>query len=140
MKKILTITAITAALLTGCITKQPGNTPESPPVYSVSPDLTNSVAVARGVNTALSPLNPHSGITDYAVESVGGLLLAISAYIAKRKNDEANRQKQAADSLAETIVAAGIQSKALQTAGHNGVIESVATHIDNNTPVVTGPS
>lgn len=128
---LIAITAL-CLILTSCVTKQPGNSPDSPPVYSVSPELTNNIAIARGVAVATAPINREPETTNYVLETIAALAIGVSSYIAKRKNDEAKRERLAADSLAESVVASKGETKALQTAGRNGVIETVATHIDNN--------
>lgn len=132
---LLAFIAIATITIVGCVGRNPNYPESSADPYVVSPALTNAATVVRGVSAVTAPFNPYSPITDYAGEAILGVIALVSAAIAKRKNDEAKRQAAAADSLAETVVGASQAVSALKTAGANGAVETVAKHIDNNTPV-----
>ncbi len=134
MKYLIAIAALSTLVIVGCVSRNPNYPATSPDPYVVSPVLTNATAVVSGVSAATAPINPYAPITNYAGEAILVVISLISAAIAKRKNDEAKRQTAAADSLAETVVGASQAVSALKTAGANGAVETVAKHIDNNTP------
>lgn len=130
---VLFLAVAAATFVAGCVASNPNYPTSSPDPYIVSPAVTNISDSLRATHTITQPINPAAPLTAPVLEYSLGIAAAVAAWLAKRKNDEAKAQKAAADSMAETIVARGVQVDALKAAGANGVIEAVASHIDRNT-------
>lgn len=121
--------------IVGCTTPQyttlPDGTVQTNQV--VDPKLEQALLMATGVNAATAPVNPYSGLIALAL----GLTTAAATFVAAKKNSDMNKQKAAADSLAEAIVSLGSAAidQATKASVANGAATEVAAHIDNNTTV-----
>ena len=134
-RTLLAFIAISTIVIVGCVSRNPNYPATSDQPYQVDPKLAAAKEKVQGVVDATAPFNPYAPLTGNANAAIFGVLTLISAEIARRKNNEAKRQRAAADSLAETVVKTSQSTAALQTAGANGVVDIVAQHIDNNTSV-----
>lgn len=130
---ILLLALIVAIFCSGCTSTNPDYPATSSDPYRISPEMTNAATTIRGVHEVTKPLNPYSPLSGVAVESGLALALAIAAWIAKRKNDEAKRESNAADSLAQVVVSKGNTTvlEALAVAGENEAGE-VVKHLEAN--------
>jgi hypothetical protein len=133
---VLLILAIVA--LVGCVTRNPvfdESLPPSPanPQFIVdAPKIGAAADTARAVNTATAPFNPYMPITGTLIDPIAAIVLSISGVWAKRKNDEAAKQKAAAASMAQVIKAGGGTDKALANAATPATAAAIAEHLQNS--------
>lgn len=134
MKTKLFCSVLLCGLIVGCssfplkksyVVPSPGVTNVQ---YDIAPGLSNALSVARQINESYTP-TPWRGIA----ETVLGGLVGILGLVAKYKTDRANEHKNAADTMAGTIVNAGLSVKALQNAADSKTQAVIAQHLDNNT-------
>lgn len=140
--KVLLCTAAIITIAVGCVTKKP--VPQGPTNPTGSTNITQYVPDTRVPNVISTiqgyvatagqfvpaPYQPAVTATNAILGGISAALLAVSGLLANSRNKHA----AAADSMAQSLVAQGqpAVTAALQTAGANGVISTVATHIDNN--------
>lgn len=123
LKNLFLITVV-AVSLTSCATKN-----ATTGSYEIDPRVTEYIEKVKQAEAALAPVNPYAALTRPAVEVLGALALGISTLVVGIKN---RNNKAAAASLAQTVVASGLTSKALQSAVENKAT-LVAEHINNST-------
>jgi hypothetical protein len=119
MKTLLTI-ALAALVIIGCTSTQVTHDPvtgNSVTNTIVDPRLTTGIDIARGVNAVTAPVSPWSGLIDYALVAVAG----IAGIIAKRKNDQRNKQA----TLLKTVV------QAVEATNNAEVKEAISNHAVN---------
>ncbi len=119
---ILAILAI-AFLLVGCTVARvtPANPATGQPAttnYVVDPKLTQGLATAGAVNEATRPVNPFSPVVDIGLAGI----TAIAAWIAKRKNDQANASTLLAKTIAQGVEQADVQGVKDAISAHAGKI------------------
>jgi len=143
--KVLSLFIVAAICLSlaGCVAPNPqfDNTiaPSAANLPYV-PDITKleeRAAAARAVNAATTPFNPFAPVTGTAVDAVAAFAIALSTYLAKKRNDkaiEAERQTAAAASMAQVLKATGSTATAAarDNAATPQVAATIAEHLQNS--------
>ena len=136
--KRLGLIILSTVALAGCITKNPNYNPAQPatpvsgnnPVYL--PD-TNSIgkytAIATGTNAATAPADPYAPLVQTGIETIAGIVTAVSLLFANKKNTQANTANAAAAHLA-TVLPDNLVDKAVNTAPNALVASAVAAHLN----------
>jgi hypothetical protein len=83
----------------------------------VDPRFSEGINVARGINAATAPVSPWAGLIDYALVAA----LATASWIAKKKNDDRNKQA----TLLKTVV------QAVEATNNADVKEAISNHAVN---------
>lgn len=130
MKRFFVSLAIIAGIAFGCSTANPKAGQPGEPDFIPSPKIEAAHQTVKAVADSVAPVNPYAGIVEKAIDCGFGLATIISLALAKSRS----AHKAAADSLAETVTRANLQTQALQIAASNGVAQVVHEHLDNNTP------
>lgn len=135
MKKYLLILSA-AALIVGCTATNPAYTPvpagqpntNTVPQYIPDPRIASIGATVGQIATAVSPINPYAGLTDWAIKGVFGLTGLIAGVVAGVKN-----KQPVIDALAAGVVKAGAAQPVLDHASTTNVFAAVASAINDNT-------
>jgi hypothetical protein len=95
MRKTLLILVLSAiAIIVGCTVANPNQAPDPltgapAPKYIPDPAIGSISNTVAGVASAIAPVNPWAGITDYLLKSAFGVLGLVAGYVAQRRNTQA---------------------------------------------------
>lgn len=146
MKKLLFASIAIVSLMVGCASPNPAFNPKEPPSatnppYIPNTNATTAVAIGQAANAATAPVNPYAPLVDIGLVAA----TAIAAWIAKRKNDQAQASADAAaqhaatlNQLAASVVAQGptVAQQVLDHAANNeAVFPAVADAVNKKTVV-----
>jgi hypothetical protein len=142
---MLSIAAVICVVgIVGCVTKNPEYKPlpadqdpvTNPQFISNAAAISNTVAMAHGINQVTAPVNPYSAPMDLAIDSVAGLVAIASAFYARLKHNKAAESARALDTMALGVVKAGPTAIAAvhETAAATPEFTTVAAAINENTP------
>jgi hypothetical protein len=133
MRKTLLILVLSAiAIIVGCTVENPSKAPDPltgapAPKYIPDPAITSVSNTVVGVASAVAPVNPWAGITDYLLKSAFGVLGLVAGYVAQKRNTQAAQADATEKQNILATVIRGVEDAGTAAAAVKASIQTRAT-------------